>query len=146
MPQRKKTKVKGALGAIVDKGFRSTSQRRIILDEFMSEDTHFTVEELHARVRKKLPRVGFATVYRTLKLLVQAGIANELRFKEGVARYEQIHDQEHHDHLICISCGKIIEFENDQIEEIQVKMAREKGFQVLSHKLELYGRCGDCWE
>jgi Fur family ferric uptake transcriptional regulator len=92
------------------------------------------------RVRKKNPNVGYATVYRTLRLLVDSGLANPRQFDEGQTRYEPA--GAHHDHLICVKCSLILEFENDEIEELQEKMARSLGgFQVLRHKHELYCLC-----
>ena len=100
-----------------------------------------TPEEVLDVVQKGLPNVGLATIYRTMKLFVQAGIAHERRFADGLLRYELAHEGEHHDHIICIECGKIVEFEDELIEERQEIIAKEKGFQLLSHRLDLYARC-----
>ena len=86
--------------------------------------------------------IGLATVYRTLRLFVEAGIASERRFQEGVTRYEP--QQPHHDHLICVRCGRIVEFENDAIERLQDEIAAHHGFTLLSHRHELYGACEAC--
>jgi len=129
---------------LADQGLKSTSQRDIILQIFVDAGRHLSAEELYARVKKTHPGIGFATVYRTLKLLTEAGLAEELRFEDGFTRYEYKASDGHHDHLICTKCGQIIEFENERIEELQQDVARKNRFQVQSHKLELYGLCSDC--
>ena len=117
-----------------------TTQREIIVDQFLRTQDHISIDELLARVRKRHPRVGYATVYRTLKLLVDSGLAVERQFGDGQARYEVV--GEHHDHLICTKCGLILEFEDDDIEMLQDKIAeRLGGFTVLRHRHELYGLC-----
>ena len=126
------------------KGLRSTDQRRLIVETFFRSDNHVSIEELLARVREKDRRVGYATVYRTLKLLTQCGVAYERRFGDGLTRYELADDVTHHDHLICISCGDIIEFEEPRIEDLQERVARNHGFELRSHKHELYGICPKC--
>jgi Fur family ferric uptake transcriptional regulator len=124
-------------------GLKSTRQRDLIVDEFLRSDGHLSIEELLARVRRKSPRVGYVTVYRTLKLLADAQLAVARRFGDGQSRFERADGaaRPHHDHLICTECGRIIEFENPEIERLQDEVAREYGFAVASHKLEIYGRC-----
>jgi Fur family ferric uptake transcriptional regulator len=118
----------------------TTSQREVIVDQFFKTRDHISIDELLARVRRRQPRVGYATVYRTLKLLVDSGLAVERQFGDGQARFEVIGD--HHDHLICTKCGLILEFEDDEIESLQDKIAqRLGGFTVIRHRHELYGLC-----
>ena len=126
------------------RGLRSTDQRKLIVETFFHSDNHVSIEELLAQVRSKDPRVGYATVYRTLKLLAECGVANERRFGDGLTRYELADDANHHDHLICLECGDITEFEEAQIEELQERVARKYGFDLRSHKHELYGVCPRC--
>src|SRR3984957_1225690 len=95
------------------KGLRSTGQRRLILETFFDSPDHVSIEELLLKVRQRDSRVGYATVYRTLKLLSECGVAHERRFGDGLTRYEIADEASHHDHLICIECGKITEFEED---------------------------------
>ncbi len=125
-------------------GLKSTRQRDEILDVFTSLGRHVSVEELYEKVRKAHPHIGYATVYRTMKLLTDAGLAEERRFEDGFTRYEYTSSAAHHDHLICTRCGEILEFENERIEELQADVARKNHFQVQSHKLEIYGLCGAC--
>jgi len=125
-------------------GLRSTEQRRVVTEMFFASEEHLSIEDLLERVRVEEPRIGYATVYRTLKLLKECGLAFERHFGDGVSRYEVAWEDEHHDHLICIECEKIIEFENDAIEDLQHKVADRHGFRLVRHKLELYGVCGDC--
>jgi Fur family transcriptional regulator, ferric uptake regulator len=129
---------------MVKKGLRSTDQRKLIVETFFRSDNHVSIEELLAEVRASDPRVGYATVYRTLKLLTECGVANERRFGDGLTRYELADETTHHDHLICVECGDIVEFEESRIEDLQEKVARKYGFELRSHKHELYGICPAC--
>ncbi len=130
---------------LVGQGLKSTSQRDMILQVFVDAGRHLSAEELYVRIKKTHPRIGFATVYRTLKLLADAGMAEERRFEDGFTRYEyKASDGGHHDHLICTRCGEIVEFENERIEALQADVARKNGFRVESHKLEIYGLCRTC--
>src|SRR5579872_4329053 len=126
------------------KGLRTTDQRKLIVETFFHADNHVSIEELLAQVREKDRRVGYATVYRTLKLLAECGVANERRFGDGLTRYELADDASHHDHLICVDCGDIVEFEEPHIEELQEGVAHKYGFTLRSHKHELYGLCPRC--
>ena len=129
-------------------GLKSTRQRDIIVAEFLRSDGHLSIDELLARVRKRSPNIGYVTVYRTLKLLAAADLAVARQFGDGQSRFERADGaaRPHHDHLICTECGRIIEFENPDIERLQEEVARRHGFRVVSHKLEIYGRCvrGGC--
>jgi Fur family ferric uptake transcriptional regulator len=127
-----------------ERGFKTTRQRDDIVRVFMESGSHLTVDELYQRVRQRNPRIGYATVYRTLRLLAQSGWASSRQFGDRTARFEHQTEGQHHDHLICLACGKIVEFESERIEELQSHIARKKGFQIFEHKLELYGRCSDC--
>ena len=129
---------------LAGQGLRSTSQRDTILGVFVDAGRHVSAEELYALVKKSHQGVGYATVYRTLKLLADAGLAEERRFEDGFTRYEYRATDGHHDHLICTRCGRIIEFENERIEQLQQDVARKNRFLVQSHKLELYGLCAAC--
>lgn len=124
-------------------GLKSTAQRDDIAKVFFAANRHISVEELYNEVKRVNPRIGYATVYRTMKLLTECGLALERHFRDGEARYESSEGQ-HHDHLICESCGKIVEFEEPQIEHLQAEVARRLGFELSGHKMELYGRCADC--
>lgn len=129
---------------LVKNHLKSTKQRDAIIESFFhTEGQHVKIEELLAKVRKKNPNIGYATVYRTLMLLVDAGVANQRHFQDGQSRFE-IESAHHHDHLICTECGKIVEFENDTIEDLQERIAKRKKFVLTGHKLELYGVCSEC--
>jgi Fur family transcriptional regulator, ferric uptake regulator len=110
---------------------------------FFELSRHISAEELYAEVRKVNPHVGYATIYRTLKLLKECELLYERHFDEGQARYE-VAGEHHHDHFICDRCAKIIEFENDEIEEMQQRIAEKLGVTLTHHKMELYGICADC--
>jgi Fur family ferric uptake transcriptional regulator len=123
-------------------GLKHTKQRDLILVSFLESNQHISAEQLYQVVRSENPSVGFTTVYRTLKLLVDAGLAQERHFDDGLTRYEVEHA--HHDHLVCLMCGKIIEFESDEIENAQERIAAGYGFKIVRHRHELYGNCSDC--
>jgi Fur family ferric uptake transcriptional regulator len=125
-------------------GLKSTRQRSLIIDTFFGLHGHLSVEEVWAHVRRLDARVSVATVYRTMKLLADSGLAHAQNFGDGQTRYEAAVGRDHHDHLICTRCQQIIEFENDQIERLQEAVARRHGFRVTSHKMELYGLCRAC--
>jgi Fur family ferric uptake transcriptional regulator len=130
---------------IKSKGLKSTQQRDIIVEAFFDINYHTSVDDLYAEIKKRDQSIGYATVYRTLKLLKESGLAREWNFGDGHARYEHVTDvNEHHDHMICTECGKIEEFENDRIEKLQEQVAREHGFTVTRHNMELYGLCRQC--
>ena len=129
---------------ISQKGLKSTRQRDLILDAFLSSDRHMSIEDLYLKLRAKHPNIGYATVYRTLKLFAESGIAREIQFGDGQTRYEHINEGEHHDHLVCTRCGTIIEFENEAIEQLQDEVASRHDFLIETHKLELYGICAKC--
>ncbi len=131
---------------LTKQGLKSTRQREIILNEFLRCSTHPSTEELYLKLRKKHPNIGYATVYRTLKLFSECGIAEERHFGDGQTRYESTTCEEHHDHLICKECGAILEFEDPRIEQLQEEVARQHGFTIVSHRLEIYGRCSGCSE
>jgi len=125
-----------------EKGLRTTEQRSLIVKTLFDSSEHLTIDELLERVRSVDSRVGYATVYRTMKMLAEGGIANELHFG-NVTRYEVADENAHHDHLICEECGEITEFEEPLIEELQERIASRYGFIVTHHKHELYGHCAD---
>ncbi len=124
-------------------GQRITSQRLKILDAFLATRDHVSMEELYLIIREKDKSIGQVTVYRTLKLLCEAGIANTVNFDDGMVRYEPV-GQHHHDHLVCTKCGKKIEFVNNNIEALQEEVCRMHDFRPTSHHMILYGVCKDC--
>ena len=120
------------------KGLRMTGQRKIIAQVLENAADHPDVEELYKRTSKIDPTISIATVYRTVKLFEEAGILDKLEFGDGLARYEDA-EREHHDHLIDINSGRVIEFVNSDIEKLQEKIAQKLGYRLMGHKLELYG-------
>jgi Fur family ferric uptake transcriptional regulator len=120
------------------RGMRMTGQRRTIAQVIAGSDDHPDVEELHRRASAVDSGISIATVYRTVKLFEDAGILERLDFRDGRARYEEASD-EHHDHLIDLQSGEVIEFHNEDIEKIQEFVARELGYRLVDHRLELYG-------
>jgi len=122
----------------IAKGVKLTDQRKIIAKVMSESQDHPDVDELYNRVSKFDPKISIATVYRTVKLFEEAGILTKHDFKGGKARYEELNES-HHDHLIDIKTGEIIEFVNDEIENLQKKVAEKYGYELVDHKLELYG-------
>jgi Fur family transcriptional regulator, ferric uptake regulator len=122
----------------ISKNVRLTDQRKLVAKVMSESDDHPDVDELHKRVNKLDSKISIATVYRTVKLFEEVGIISKHDFKGNKARYEQT-THEHHDHLIDINTGEIIEFVNDDIEKLQTKVAEKLGYKLVDHRLELYG-------
>ena len=132
-------------GYLERKGLRSTNQRRLVSEVFFRSNGHLSIDDVLTLAREQDPGLGYATVYRTLKLLVECGLASERHFENAVTRYEVTTGSEHHhDHLICVECRRIVEFEDEAIESAQDEVAARHGFTLVSHKHELYGVCAQC--
>jgi Fur family transcriptional regulator, ferric uptake regulator len=129
---------------IQKKGLKRTTQRDLILDVFLRTEQHLSNEDLYQLVKKEDPSVGQTTVYRTLKLLTEAGLAREVRFGDGRAHYEHNYKHQHHDHMICSECGRIIEFFSAELEAIQDAMAAKHRFEITQHLLRIIGICNEC--
>ena len=130
---------------VAQHGLKFTRQRELIAETFFAAGEHLTVEDLLDKVRESDPQVSLATVYRTMKLLTECGLADAHRFGDRHVRYEPADtDEEHHDHIICDRCGKIVEFYNPRLEQLQDDIAGAHGFRLVRHRMELYGICSDC--
>lgn len=123
----------------VERGLRMTDQRRIIAQVLSEATDHPDAEEVYTRASLKDPKISLATVYRTVRLFDEAGIIETHDFRDGRARYE-LAEGEHHDHLIDVQTGEVIEFVNEEIELLQEKIAKELGYELVDHRMELYGR------
>lgn len=125
-----------------DAGLKSTRQRDTIVETFFRLDKHISADELLEEVRLHQPRIGYATVYRTLKLLVEQGFALPKDFGDGITRYDPIHDQDpHHDHLICVDCRRIIEFNDEKVARLLEEIAADHHYVLRRKKLEIYAEC-----
>jgi len=122
----------------IDKGLRMTEQRRIIARVLSASEDHPDAEELHRRANTLDASISLATVYRTVKLFEDSGIIERHDFRDGRSRYEEV-PEEHHDHLIDVKSGQVIEFHSEEIEKLQEEIARKLGFKLVDHRLELYG-------
>ena len=122
----------------LEKNMRMTEQRRVIARVLSTASDHPDVEELHRRAHAVDPHISIATVYRTVRLFEEAGIIDRLDFRDGRSRYEE-HSDDHHDHLIDMKTGKVVEFVDEEIEALQVAIARKLGYKLVDHRLELYG-------
>lgn len=122
----------------VDKGLKMTEQRRVIARVLSDAEDHPDVEEVYRRASEQDSKISIATVYRTMRLFEDEGIVERHDFGDGRARYEEVSD-EHHDHLINVKTGRVIEFQNEEIERLQERVAREHGLELVGHRLELYG-------
>lgn len=129
---------------LAKKNLKFTTQREHILEAFLSAPKHLSVDEMYDVMKKKNGNTGYSTIYRTMKLFVECGIAREIDFRDGKSRFEHSYQKVHHDHLVCEHCGKTFEFLNKTIEDLQNKIAKERRFLVRSHRLEIYGLCKDC--
>jgi len=129
---------------IESKNLRNTPQREMVLKVFLSTERHLSADELHKIVKKKNKTIGYTTVYRTMKLLAECGLCDEIGFGDGVQRFEHKYGHEHHDHLVCTKCGRFIEAVKPEIEKQQEALAKERGFIITHHKLQLFGLCRKC--
>jgi Fur family ferric uptake transcriptional regulator len=125
-------------------GLKATKQRQLVAEVFFRLEDHVSAEALYRKVSEQDPSIGLVTVYRTLRLLGESGLAREHRFGENSSRFEPVLPSAHHDHLICTRCGNVQEFENPKIENLQEEVASSYGFQIETHRLELYGVCKGC--
>ncbi|MBI4974734.1 MAG: transcriptional repressor [Candidatus Omnitrophica bacterium] len=129
---------------IRSKGLRHTHQREEILNIFLSTEKHVSIDELFKLVKRHDKRIGYTTVYRTMKLLSESGLCGEIDFGDGILRFEHKYGHEHHDHLICTKCGAFIEVMKPKIEELQERLSREHGFTPMRHRLQIFGLCKRC--
>lgn len=125
-------------------GLNKTEQRIKIAQAFFNFPGHHSLEEFYKYIAEQDNSIGQTTVYRTLKLLCDSGLANEIQFGDNITRYEVAHPNTHHDHMVCLDCGQIVEVCDPRIEKIQKDIAREHGFMLMGHVHNLYGRCSEC--
>ena len=130
---------------LAEHGLKRSEQRDVILDTFLRSERHLSVDDLLHLVQRRRPDIGRTTVYRTLKLLQAAGLAQDLAL-DGETRFERDWKRAHHDHFICKSCGEIFEFSSPEIERIQDEIAAEIGFVIEGHRHHIFGRCRNCAE
>ncbi|MFC1703531.1 Fur family transcriptional regulator [Candidatus Omnitrophota bacterium] len=126
------------------KNLKSTKQRVKILEKFLEAKKHLSAEELYRMIRQSDPFIGYTTVYRTLKLICEAGLAQEVDFGDGFTRFERSLGQEHHDHLICLQCGSFVEVLDPELERLQTKLAKRHKFIPTKHKMQIFGYCKKC--
>ena len=125
-------------------GLLVSGQREQILDIFLKTEKHHTINDVYDMVRKKHPRIGLATVYRTMKIICDAGLARETDFGGSVRRFEHKYKHQHHDHLVCLKCGGIIEVISPGIEKLQKSLAKKHRFKAVKHRMEIFGICRTC--
>jgi len=126
------------------KGLLYSQQREQILDIFLKTEKHLSIDELYSLVKRKYPKIGLATVYRSIKVICEAGLAREADFGDGVKRFEHKYQHQHHHHLICQNCGKIIEITCPEIEKLQQKLAKQHDFSPSKGTIEIFGICKTC--
>jgi len=134
----KQRKVSSLQDLCIERGMKMTEQRRVIAEVLSESEDHPDVEQVYARSVKIDPRISIATVYRTVRLFEEAGLLDRLDFGDGRARYEQTSD-DHHDHLIDVKSGEIIEFHDEEVESLQLQVARRLGYKLVGHRMELFG-------
>jgi Fur family ferric uptake transcriptional regulator len=125
-------------------GLKHTDQRDTILGTFLETRDHLSTDELFRLTRKKDPKIGFTTVYRTLKLLAECGLASEVAFHDGVARYEHQFNRRSHHHMVCTDCGASVEFFSPEIGKLEEEIGRKYHFDATRHTFQIYGLCEDC--
>lgn len=126
------------------RGYLITRQRRKIAETVFSTPGHFSVEDIHDLLQRNKVSASKPSIYRTLDVLIKSGLVVQHRFGKRFKRFESIRQDQHHDHLICTSCGKVIEFKNNSIETLQLRVAKERDFVITNHKLDIYGCCSKC--
>ncbi|TGM04946.1 transcriptional repressor [Leptospira jelokensis] len=126
-----------------EKGLKITNQRLLVAQKIFSSHNHFTAEGLLDELKDNKDRISKATIYRILAIMVEAGLLEEHDFGKDYKYYEHIIGHEHHDHIICMQCGRIVEFIDERIEELQNKAARENGFTITGHSLNIFGNCSN---
>ena len=129
---------------VQEKKLKHSAKRDYILSAFLRTKKHVSIEDLFELVKREHPNIGFTTVYRTIKLIADSGIAEMVDFDDGVRRYERKLGREYHAHLICTKCGKNFEVFNKHIEDLNIKLAKNKGFLPQKHRLEIFGLCSKC--
>ncbi len=120
---------------------KQTQQRKDIVEYFLQHGKHVDAEQLYVKMRQDGFHIGLATIYRTLNLLTEAGLLEQKSFTDGKSQFEIQDPDNHHDHLMCLDCGRVLEFENVEIEDLKIKLARDQGFKLERHTLDLFGRC-----
>jgi Fur family transcriptional regulator, ferric uptake regulator len=125
-------------------GLKHTAQRDTILRTFLETREHLSVNELHRLVQKKDARIGFTTVYRTLKLLAECGLASEVAFHDGIARYEHQYNRRGHHHMVCTGCGSSVEFFSAEVDRLEQEIGRKFNYETTRHTFQIYGLCEDC--
>ncbi len=125
-------------------GLKHTEQRDIILRTFLGSRAHLSTDELYRLVRRKDAKIGFTTVYRTLKLLADCGLASEVAFHDGIARYEHRYNRRHHHHMVCTQCGRSVEFFSPEVDRLEGKIGRKYHYQPTRHTFQIYGICERC--
>jgi Fur family ferric uptake transcriptional regulator len=125
-------------------GLKHTGQRDAILRTFLETHDHLSTEELHQLVKQRDPGIGFTTVYRTLKLLTECGLASEVAFHDGVTRYEHQFNRRSHHHMVCTECGSSVEFFSPEIEKMEKELGRKHRYLTTGHTFQVYGLCADC--
>lgn len=129
---------------LLSEGLKKTSQRNLIMNKILSRAGHLSAEDLFSDLKISHPSIGLATIYRTLKVLKEAGVIEEHSFIEGKAIFELAFPDSHHDHLVCLSCQKVLEFTDEKVEERQEEIARRHGFSLVKHTMNLFGYCSSC--
>lgn len=125
-------------------GLKHTGQRDTILRTFLETRDHLSTEELHRLVQKRDPKIGITTVYRSLKLLAECGLASEVAFHDGVSRYEHQHNRRSHHHMVCTGCGSSAEFFSPEVDKIELEIGKKFHYETTRHTFQIYGICEDC--
>ncbi|MBW1721657.1 MAG: transcriptional repressor [Deltaproteobacteria bacterium] len=129
---------------IGEKGLRNTPEREMIIEEIFASREHFDVDELYLRLRKKGSKVSKASIYRNLPLILECGLIKEVWHQDGHMHYEPLYGREHHCHLRCIRCGRVIEFYEEELKNIEKRLEERYRFQIIDHRMDVLGYCPEC--
>jgi Fur family ferric uptake transcriptional regulator len=125
-------------------GLRETEQRSVVLDVFLGSEDHMSIEDIYRLVNRRKRRVGYATVYRTMKLIAECGLAREVMFDDGVCRFEHVVGKQHHHHLVCTRCHRVIEFTSAALDKAEKAIFAEHDFEAEYHHMKIFGLCSEC--
>jgi len=129
---------------ITSKGLRNTPEREEIIEEIFSNHDHFDVDELYLRLRRKGSKISKASIYRNIPLIMECGLIKDVWLEDGHMHYEHIYGHGHHCHLRCVKCGKVVEFVDESLRDLERRLGEENGFEIIDHRLDITGYCPDC--
>ena len=129
---------------VSEKGLRNTPEREAIIAEIFTDQDHFDVDELYLRLRRKGSKISKASIYRNIPLIIECGLIKEVWHENGHMHYESAYGHRHHCHLRCLKCGKVVEFVENELKEIERRLGRQNDFEIVDHRMDITGYCAEC--